>query len=179
MEKTLIGEKSPCLILGDMERHAPWFQLLAVVLVVVGLVTLAAPTPAHAMDPQLILALASAAGAVALVVGYLIVANNRESKRAASLEGVYACTNSEASGPMGCVGPSKPGSVAAITAPESPMAAEGAPTTDSRAFLATACSGGRVAGPMGCDGSMRAEPAQSIFTPATPAPSLAATIQGQ
>src|SRR5262249_43684805 len=83
-------QKFPCLILGDMERHAPWFQLVAVVLVVVGLVTLAAPAPANAMDPQLILALASAAGAVALVVGYLIVANNRESKRAASLEGVYA-----------------------------------------------------------------------------------------
>ena len=162
-----------------MERHAHWFQLVAVVLGVVGLITLAAPAPAHAMDPQLILALASAAGAVALVVGYLIVANNRESKRAASLEGVYACANSEASGPMGCVGPSKPGSVAAITAPEGPMAADGAPTTDSRAVLATACSGGRVAGPMGCDGSMRAEPAQSISTAATPAPSLAATIQGQ
>jgi len=162
-----------------MERHAPWFQLVAVVLVVVGLVTLAAPAPANAMDPQLILALASAAGAVALVVGYLIVANNRESKRAASLEGVYACTNSEASGPMGCVGPSKPRSVAAIAAPESPMAADGAPSTDSRAFLATACPGGRVAGPMGCDGSMRAEPAYSASASSSSPAASPVAVQGQ
>src|SRR3977135_3196941 len=71
-----------------MERHTPWFQLVAVVLVAVGLVTLAAPEPAHAMDPQLILAMASAAGAIALIVGYLIVANGREKNKAASLQGV-------------------------------------------------------------------------------------------
>lgn len=94
-----------------MERHAPWFQVLAVVLLVVGLVTLAAPAPAQAMDPQLILALASAAGAIALIVGYLIVANGREKQRAASLEGIYACSGSEANGPMGCGGPAGPEAV--------------------------------------------------------------------
>jgi len=179
MDKSLIVGNSACLILGDMERHAHWFQLVAVVLVVVGLVTLVAPAPAHAMDPQLILALASAAGAVALVVGYLIVANNRESKRAASLEGVYACTNSEASGPMGCVGPSKPSSMAAITGPESPMAADGAPSAESRAFLGTACPGGRVAGPMGCDGSMHAEPAYSASASSSSPAASPVAIQAQ
>ncbi len=164
-----------------MERHAPWFQLVAVVLVVVGLATLAAPAPAHAMDPQLILALASAAGAVALIVGYLIVANGRESKRAASLEGVYACTAPKASGPMGCGGPSGPDPVAVDAATESPMVADGrgAARADSSQSLAQGCPGSQAAGPMGCGGPMGAEPAQSIFTPATSAPSLAATIQGQ
>jgi hypothetical protein len=42
-----------------------------------------------------------------------------------------------------------------------------------------ACTAPEAAGPMGCGGPMGAEPAQSIFTPATPAPSLAATTQGQ
>src|SRR5260370_32480564 len=82
-----------------MERHTPWFQIVAIVLVVIGLIALAAPEPAHAMDPQLILALASAAGAIALIVGYLIVANGREKNKAASLDGVYACRCREASGP--------------------------------------------------------------------------------
>ena len=91
-------------ILGGMKRHTPWIQLVAVVLVLVGLVTLAAPAPAEAMDPQLMLALASAAGAIALIVGYLIVANGREKQRGASLEGIYACGDQEASGPMGCGG---------------------------------------------------------------------------
>ncbi len=178
MEKSLIGGKSPWHILGGMERHAPWFQTIAIVLAVVGLVTLAAPAPAHAMDPQLILALASAAGAIALVVGYLIVANNRESKRAASLEGVYACTGSEASGPMGCVGPSKPGSVAAIATPESPMTVDvaSAPSLDSRAILATACPGSRVAGPMGCDGP--AGPAYAVSASSNSSASPVA-VQGQ
>ena len=88
-------------ILGGMERHTPWFQLVAVVLVLVGLLTLAAPAPAQAMDPQLILAMASAAGAIALLVGYLIVANGRDRQRAASLEGIYTCGDKEAAGPMG------------------------------------------------------------------------------
>jgi len=61
-----------------MERHASWFQLIAIVLVVVGLVGLAVPEPAHAMDPQLILALASAAGAIALIVGYVGVSGTLE-----------------------------------------------------------------------------------------------------
>ena len=45
-----------------MERRSSWLPVVAIVLVVVGLVTLAAPPPAHAFDPQLALALASAAG---------------------------------------------------------------------------------------------------------------------
>src|SRR6202040_3458584 len=94
-----------------MERHTPWFQLVAIVLVVIGLVTLAAPEPAHAMDPQLILAMAAAAGAIALIVGYLIVSNGREKQKAASLEGVYTCGEREASGPMGCGGKASPGAV--------------------------------------------------------------------
>ena len=103
-----------------MERHTPRFQLVAIVLVVVGLVTLAAPEPAHAMDPQLILAMASAAGAIALIVGYLIVANGREKNKAASLEGVYACREREASGPMGCGGNASPDSIAVAAAPSAP-----------------------------------------------------------
>ncbi|MEX2223141.1 MAG: hypothetical protein WEG40_15220 [Candidatus Rokuibacteriota bacterium] len=162
-----------------MERRAPWFQLVAVVLLVVGLIALAAPSPAHAMDPQLMLALASAAGAIALIVGYLIVANGRDHQRAASLEGIYACSDREASGPMGCGGPTSAagGAPAAIAAaPESPMVADGriAPRTDGLAALTHACAAGQVAGPMGCGGS---EPVYSASAP-TVAPALT-TIQGQ
>jgi len=163
-----------------MERHAPWFQLLAVGLVVVGLVSLGAPAPAQAMDPQLILALASAAGAVALIVGYLIVANGREKQRAASLEGAYACSGSEANGPMGCAGPAGSGAVAVAAAPESPMATDGRVASGSGPLqsLAQACSGGQSAGPMGCGGPMSSEPAYSSASP-TSEPSLAAAVQGQ
>jgi len=107
-----------------MERHASWFPLVATLLIVVGVLTLAAPPPAHAMDPQLALALASAAGAIALVVGYLLVANGREKERSAALEGIYTCGTQEDSGPMGCGGPSRPVPMAAAPAPESPMTAD-------------------------------------------------------
>src|SRR4029077_17631072 len=111
-----------------MESRTPCFQIVAIVLVVIALITLAAPEPAHAMDPQLILALASAAGAIALIVGYLIVANGREKNQAASLEGVYACREREASGPMGCGGNARPDPIAVAAAPESssqaPMTAD-------------------------------------------------------
>ena len=159
-----------------MERHAPWFPLLAVVLVVVGLVTLAAPAPAQAMDPQLILALASAAGAIALIVGYLIVANGREKQRAASLEGIYACSGSEANGPMGCSGPAGPEPALVTALPEGPMVAESRTAQAAQSFqtLAHACPGSQSAGPMGCAGSIGAEPASSA--PASPAP---APAQGQ
>jgi hypothetical protein len=163
-----------------MERHAPWFQLVAVVLVVVGLATLAAPAPAQAMDPQLILALASAAGAVALIVGYLIVANGREKQRAASLEGIYACSGSEANGPMGCGGPTGPEPALATTLPEAPMAVEGraAQPAQSLQTLAHACPGSQSAGPMGC-GPMGPGPVHSASAPAAAEPSLPAFVQGQ
>ena len=159
-----------------MERHAPWFQLVAVVLAVVGLVTLAAPAPAQAMDPQLILALASAAGAIALIVGYLIVANGREKQRAASLEGIYACSSSEANGPMGCGGPAGPEPALATALPEVPMVAASRTAQPAEAFqtLAHACPGGQSAGPMGCGGPMSSEPASSAPASPTPAP-----VQGQ
>ena len=161
-------------ILGGMKRHTPWIQLVAVVLMVVGLVTLAAPAPAQAMDPQLMLALASAAGAIALIVGYLIVANGRERQRGASLEGIYACGDQEASGPMGCGTPSSSAPMAVAAAPESPMAgdARSALRTDSLSVLAQVCPGRQVAGPMGCGGSISPEPGS-----AAPAPT--ATPQGQ
>jgi hypothetical protein len=163
-----------------MERHAPWFQVLAVVLLVVGFVTLAAPAPVQAMDPQLILALASAAGAVALIVGYLIVANGREKQRGASLEGIYACTSGEATGPMGCGGPAGPEPVFVTAAPESPMAAAGrvAAGPDSLQSLAHACPGGQAAGPMGCGGPMSSEPVYSSAPP-TSEPSSTTAVQGQ
>ena len=164
-----------------MKRRAPWFPLVAVVLVVVGLVTLAAPAPAHAMDPQLILAMASAAGAIALIVGYLIVANGREKQRAASLEGIYACAEAESTGPMGCGGgPSTPMPVAVAAAPESPMTAEGRGATraDSYQSLASACPGVQSAGPMGCGGPMGLEPVYAASASPSPAPSPAA-VQGQ
>jgi hypothetical protein len=164
-----------------MERHAPWFQLIAVVLLVVGLVTLAAPVPAQAMDPQLILALASAAGAIALIVGYLIVANGREKQRAASLEGIYACSGAEANGPMGCGGPAGAEPVAVAAAPESPMATDGrvVPGTDSLQSLAHACPGGQSPGPMGCGGPMSSEPVHSASAPRVSEPSSTAAVQGQ
>ena len=107
-----------------MERHASWFPLVAILLVVVGLVTLAAPPPAHAFDPQLALALASAAGAIALITGYLIVSNSREKQRAASFDGIYTCRQPESAGPMGCGGPSRPVPAAAGPMPEGPMSAD-------------------------------------------------------
>lgn len=165
-----------------MERHAAWFQLVAVVLVVVGMVTLAAPAPAHAMDPQLILAMASAAGAIALIVGYLIVANGREKNRAASLEGVYACGEREASGPMGCGAKASPEPVEVAAAPQgtqSPMTADPRFTARADALLAIAqaqaCAGGQAAGPMGCGGSLDRE---AVFPAAAPAFSAPA-VQGQ
>ena len=176
-----MGRKSAWHILGGMERHTSWFQLLAVVLVVIGLATLAAPAPAHAMDPQLILALASTAGAIALVVGYLIVANGRESKRAASLEGIYACSGSEANGPMGCGGPAGPAPVVVTAAPDSPMVADGgsAPRLDSSRSLAQACPGSQAAGLMGCGGPMGPEPVYSTSAPAATESSLSVPVQGQ
>jgi hypothetical protein len=165
-----------------MERHTSWFQLVAVLLVVVGLLTLAAPAPAHAMDPQLILAMASAAGAIALIVGYLIVANGREKQRAASLEGIYTCGDREASGPMGCGGPSSDKSastaLATTTAPQSPMAGEvgSAPRQPALAALGS-CPSGQASGPMGCGGPMGPEVGHAS---AAPAPAvLPAAVQGQ
>ncbi len=174
--------KSAWHILGGMERHTPWFQLVAVVLVLVGLMTLAAPPPAHAMDPQLILAMASAAGAIALIVGYLIVANSRDRQRAASLEGIYTCADQEAAGPMGCAGPgsgkSAPAAYAAAAAPESPMAtAESAVAAPRPTSLAAVegCAAGQASGPMGCGGPMSPEPAY----PSAASPPAAPSVQGQ
>ena len=165
-----------------MERHAAWFQLVAVVLVVVGMVTLAAPVPAHAMDPQLILAMASAAGAIALIVGYLIVSNGREKQKAASLEGVYTCGEREASGPMGCGGKASPGAVEVAAAPQSPqIPMTGDPRFTARADAllaiaqAQACAGGQAAGPMGCGGSLDRETVSPASAPALSAPA----VQGQ
>lgn len=165
-----------------MERHTPWFQLVAVVLVLAGLLTLAAPAPVHAMDPQLMLAMASAAGAIALIVGYLIVANGREKQRAASLEGIYTCGDREASGPMGCGGPgsgkSAPAAFATTAAPESPMATEGgnAPRPTALAALES-CPSGQASGPMGCGGPTGSGP---VFSSAASAPAaLPSAVQGQ
>jgi hypothetical protein len=97
--------------------------MVAVMLIVVGLVTLAAPAPAQAFDPQLALALASAAGAITMITVYLIVSNSREKDRAASMNGIYTCREPESSGPMGCGGPSRPVPGASAIA-EGPMGAE-------------------------------------------------------
>ena len=178
LDNSMADRKSRWHILGAMERRAPWFQLVAVIVVLVGLVTLAAPAPAQAMDPQLMLALASAAGAIALIVGYLIVANGREKQRAASLEGIYACGDQEASGPMGCGMPSKAAPVAVAASPDSPMPADGrlASRTDALAALTAACPAGQASGPMGCGGPTNAEPPYSaVSAPAAP-PSA---VQGQ
>jgi hypothetical protein len=165
-----------------MERHTPWFQLMAVILVVVGLLTLAAPAPVHAMDPQLMLAMASAAGAIALIVGYLIVANGREKQRAASLEGIYTCGDREASGPMGCGGPGSDKSASTVfattAAPQSPMAGEvgSAPPPTALAALGS-CPSGQASGPMGCGGPMGLE---TGYPPAAPVPAaLPSVVQGQ
>jgi hypothetical protein len=169
-------------ILGGMERHTPWFQLVAVVLVMVGLFTLAAPAPAHAMDPQLMLAMASAAGASALSVGYLIVANGREKQRAASLEGIYTCGDHEASGPMGCgtpgSGKAPPAAVAAVAAPESPMATEGRIASRPAELAALgSCPSGQASGPMGCGAPLGAGP---VSSGAASAPAvLPSAVQGQ
>lgn len=106
-----------------MERNASWVPVVAILLIVVGAVTLAAPPPAHAFDPQLALALASAAGAITMITVYLIVSNSREKDRAASFNGIYNCREPESSGPMGCAGPSRPVPGASAIA-EGPMGAE-------------------------------------------------------
>jgi hypothetical protein len=155
-----------------MARHASWFQLIALVLVVIGLVTLATPAPARAMDPRLILAIASAAGALALIGGYLIVASGREKQRAASLEEAYACGEREASGPMGCGGPVGLEPVAVPSAVGGPMVAEGRGAQPAGPIQsgAQACPGFRSAGPMGCDGPeasapSHTSPASTTFEP--------------
>jgi hypothetical protein len=175
-----VERKSGWHILGGMERHTPWFQVVAVVLVMVGLLTLAAPAPAHAMDPQLILAMASAAAAIALIVGYLIVANGRERQRAASLEGIYTCGDQEASGPMGCAGPASgvsgpPATFAAAAAPESPMATAEGRTAPRPASLAAVegCPAGQASGPMGCGAAASLAPSYASAAPAAP------SVQGQ
>ena len=155
---------------------------MAAVLVVVGLFMLAAPAPAHAMDPQLMMAMASAAGAIALIVGYLIVANGRERQRAASLEGIYTCGDREASGPMGCAGPRSgqpaPAAFASAAAPESPMATEsgGAPRATALAAMES-CPSGQASGPMGCGGPMSSGPVYSAAAPTTSA--TLPSVQGQ
>src|SRR4029450_4541683 len=106
-----------------MERHASWVSVVAILLIVVGVATLAAPPPAHAFDPQLALALASAAGAITMITVYMIVSNSREKDRAASINRIYNGREPESSGPMGCAGPSRPvPGVSAIA--EGPMGAE-------------------------------------------------------
>jgi hypothetical protein len=161
-----------------MDRHASWFPLVALVLVVVGLVTLAAPPPAQAFDPQLALALASAAGAVALIVGYLIVANGRDRERSASLQGVYTCTDQEAAGPMGCGGPGAdasrpPAAVAAMQ--DSPMVAQGrlSSSPETPGALGQVCPAGQAAGPMGCGAP------EPVYADAPPTAELAPAVQGQ
>lgn len=175
-------------ILGSMERQTPWFQVVAVILVMVGLLTLAAPAPVDAMDPQLMMAMASAAGAIALIVGYLIVANGRDRQRAASLEGIYTCADREASGPMGCAGPSSGKPAAAAFAPaapaESPMATESgsAPRATAIAGL-DSCPQGQASGPMGCGAPTGSGSAYSVgsgsgFSSAAPA-AVPSAVQGQ
>ena len=162
-----------------MERHASWFRLIAVILMVVGLVGLAVPEPAHAMDPQLILALASAAGAIALIVGYLVVSNGREKQRSASMEGIWTCAEREANGPMGCGrGPSPDGassSAIVADAPQAPMTADPRFAARADALMAIAqaqaCAGGQAAGPMGCGAAEASYSA--VSAPAAPA------VQGQ
>lgn len=157
-----------------MKRHASWFQILAVALVLVGLVTLAAPAPAQAMDPRLALGLASAAGAIALLVGYLIVANSRDKERSASLEGVYACSDREESGPMGCGGPASSASAAFTAATEGPMAAYGrtVPRAEASPVLADGCPAGQVGGPMGCIAATGGESTRSAPAPAALSPAV-------
>ena len=162
-----------------MERHAPWFRLLAVALAVVGLLTLAAPAPVQAMDPQLIMAMASAAGALALITAYLIVANTRDKQRGATLEGIYFCGSQEDEGPMGCgaAPQSRSGGAASFAAaPESPMTA-GAPMTVEAAtassaspVLSSGCRGGQAVGPMGCDGGSSSAWSFSSSAPARTVP---------
>ena len=178
-----------------MERHAPWFRLLAVALAVVGLLTLAAPAPVQAMDPQLIMAMASAAGALALITAYLIVANTRDKQRGATLEGIYFCGSQEDEGPMGCgaAPQSRSGGAASFAAaPESPMTAgavgaataasaspmtAGAPMTVEAAtassaspVLSSGCRGGQAVGPMGCDGGSSSAWSFSSSAPARTVP---------
>jgi hypothetical protein len=161
-----------------MERRAPWFRLVALVLAVAGLLALAAPTPAPAMDPQLIMALASAAGAIALIAGFLIVANMREKQRGASLEGIYACSDQEAAGPMGCGGPAPAGfgvaatfaaaSEASLALPERPAASTGAV-----GGAGLPCPAGQPAGPMGCGVP------EPVYSGAAATPTLSPLPQGQ
>jgi hypothetical protein len=123
--------------------------------------------------------MASAAGAIALIVGYLIVANGRERQRAASLEGIYTCGDQEASGPMGCGTPSNSAAVAVAAAPDSPMPGDRrmAAQTDTLAALTDACPAGQASGPMGCGGPMSLESAYSAATSALAA--LPFAVQGQ
>ncbi len=110
-----------------MDTQSSWFRLLSVVLLAAAVVTLAAPARAEAMDPRLILVIATGVGAVVLIVAYLVVASTRDS-RATDLQSAYTgCMESEAAGPMGC-GPMPQES----TAPAPVPASEDPPATSTQ-----------------------------------------------
>jgi hypothetical protein len=66
-----------------MTTWSTLLRLTAVVLVVTLSLTLAAPARAEAVEPLLIMGIASAAVVVVILVVYLIVANTRDSRKAA------------------------------------------------------------------------------------------------
>ena len=73
------------------------FRMLSLVLVVTLVVGLAAPGRAEAMEPTLIIALASAAVVVVILIVFLVVANMHESERMSQAEAkrYMACVESD------------------------------------------------------------------------------------
>jgi hypothetical protein len=83
--------------------HTVLFRLIALLLVTVLMVVAGAPTPANALDPTTILAIAGAAAAGVVLVAYLVVANSEGDKGGASRsERVLwmACSSEEGCSPI-------------------------------------------------------------------------------
>jgi hypothetical protein len=75
------GIRGPARILLDMS-HATPFRMIALVLVTVLLVVAATPAKAEAIEPLVIVAIASLVVAGLLIIGYLIIANVEGERRA-------------------------------------------------------------------------------------------------
>lgn len=79
-----------------MKVYSSWLRLMSTVLVVVLAATFAAPARVDAMEPFTIIAIASAAAAVFVLVIYLIVASTADKRMSeAPAERWVACTESE------------------------------------------------------------------------------------
>ena len=73
-------------MLPIMTIHSSWSRMLSVILLVALAVTLATPARAEALEPFVIIGIATAAVAVFVLVIYLVVASSSDSRGAAATD---------------------------------------------------------------------------------------------